>query len=92
MVYEAQELIGKAVQLLAKLKAIDSIEAAEFPASERNKIIATLINPSKIKEILFNQHNIAENESAYNGEIVVPATKRFSIRTEQQIRAHDLNL
>jgi len=88
VVYEAQELIGKAVQLLAKLKAIDSIEAAEFPASERNKIIATLINPSKIKEILFNQHNIAENESAYNGELVVPATKRSSIHEPSNKYAH----
>ena len=76
------------MQLLAKLRAIDSIEAAEFPASERNKIIATLINPSKIKEILLNQHNITENESAYNGKLVVPATKRSSIHEPSNKYAH----
>src|SRR5207245_5016537 len=44
VVYEAHELIGKAIQHLSKLKAIDSIESAEFPTAERDKIIDTLIN------------------------------------------------
>jgi predicted transcriptional regulator len=43
IVYEAQELIGKAVQYDSKLKAIDRIESAEFPASELSKVIDTLI-------------------------------------------------
>jgi hypothetical protein len=34
------------------LKAIDSIESAEFPAAERKRIIDTLIDNSKIKEIV----------------------------------------
>src|SRR2546426_12412005 len=52
VVYEAHELIGKAIQHLSKLKAIDSIESAEFPASELSKVIDTLINNNKLKEII----------------------------------------
>ena len=52
VVYEAQGLIGKAVQYSSKDKAIDSIESPEFPASELTKLIDTLINNSQIKEIL----------------------------------------
>jgi hypothetical protein len=47
VVYEAQELIGKAVQQSSKLKAIDSIESAEFPSSELSKVIDTLITNNK---------------------------------------------
>src|SRR2546430_5396191 len=43
VVYEAQELIGKAILYSLKLKAIDSIESPEFPDEEHNKIIDTLI-------------------------------------------------
>jgi predicted transcriptional regulator len=77
LVYEAQELIGKAIQHLSKLKAIDSIESAEFPASELSKVIDTLINNSQIKEILISRqcNNHIENEIPYNKEQVVPFTK-----------------
>ena len=77
VVYEAQELIGKAVQHLSKLKAIDSIEFAEFPASELSKVIDTLIENSEIKEILISRqsNNKIENEIPYNKEQIVPFTK-----------------
>ena len=77
VVYEAQELIGKAVQHLSKLKAIDSIESAEFPASELSKVIDTLIENSEIKEILISRqsNNKIENEIPYNKEQIVPFTK-----------------
>ncbi len=83
IVYEAQELIGKAVQYASKLKAIDSIESPEFPAAKRSKIIDTLINNSQIEEILISpQHNInyipAEKERAYNNELIVSAPTRRS--------------
>jgi hypothetical protein len=52
VVYEAHLLIGKAVQHLPKLKAIDSIESAEFPNSELINVIDTLITNDNIKEIL----------------------------------------
>src|SRR5437660_11027662 len=52
VVYEAQELIGKALQHLSKFKAIDSIESAEFPVSELSKVIDTLITNNKLKEII----------------------------------------
>ena len=46
------------------------------------KIIDTLISNSEIKEILVSRmpNNIipAENEIAYNRELLVPATKRYS--------------
>jgi hypothetical protein len=80
IVYAAQELIGKGAEYSPKLKAIDSIESAEFPTAERTKIIDTLINNSQIKEILISpQHNInytpAEKE---NNELIVSAPKTRS--------------
>jgi hypothetical protein len=80
VVYKAQELIGMAVQYSSKLQAIDSVESPKFPAAELNKIIETLISNCEIKEILVSRqrnNNIpAENEIAYNRELLVPATKR----------------
>src|SRR6266487_4489762 len=76
VVYEAQDLIGKAVQHLSKLKAIDSIESAEFPASELSKVINALITNKELKEILIGRKcNNIENEVAYNKEQVVPFTE-----------------
>jgi predicted transcriptional regulator len=74
VVYEAHELIGKAIQHLSKLKAIDSIESAEFPASELSKLIDTLINNSQIKEILISRkcNNHIENEIPHYNEQFVP--------------------
>jgi hypothetical protein len=84
VVYKAQELIGMAVQYSTKLQAIDSVESPKFPAAELNKIIETLISNCEIKEILVSRqrnNNIpAENEIAYNRELLVPATKRSSIQ------------
>jgi hypothetical protein len=84
IVYEAQELIGKAVQYSSKFKAIDSVESPEFPAAELSKIIDTLISNSEIKEILVSRqrnNNIPpEYEIAYNRELLVPATKRSSMQ------------
>ncbi len=54
IVYKAQELIGHAVENSSKLKVIDSIDSSEFPPSERNKLIDTLINKNEIKKILIN--------------------------------------
>jgi hypothetical protein len=60
VVYEAQELIGNAFQHSSKLKVIDSIETHDFPAAERKRIIDTLIDSSKIREILISpNYNIA---------------------------------
>lgn len=77
VVYEAQELIGKAIEHLSKLEAIDSIESAEFPASELSKVIDTLINNSQIKEILISRkcNDHIENEIPHHKEQVVPFTK-----------------
>ena len=84
VVYKAQELIGMAVQYSSKLQAIDSVESPKFPAAELSKIIDTLISNSEIKEILVSRqrnNNIpAENEIAYNRELIVPVTKRSSIQ------------
>jgi predicted transcriptional regulator len=84
VVHKAQELIGMAVQYSSKLQAIDSVESPKFPAAELSKIIDTLISNSEIKEILVSRqrnNNIpAENEIAYNRELLVPATKRSSIQ------------
>ena len=84
VVYKAQELIGMAVQYSSKLKAIDSVESPQFPAPELSKIIDTLISNSEIKDILVggqrNNHIPAQNEMAYNMELLVPAKKRSSMQ------------
>jgi hypothetical protein len=73
------------VQCSSKLQAIDAVESSEFPAAELSKIIDTLISRSEIKEILVSRqrnNNIpAENEIAYNRELLVPAIKRSSIQS-----------
>jgi hypothetical protein len=87
VVYEAQELIGKAVQFYSKLQAIDSIETPEFPAAELSKIIDGLITNSKIKEILISaeRRNIyiaGVNEKTHNKDLMISApTKRSGMRT-----------
>lgn len=83
VVYEAQELIGKAVELYSKLQAIDSIETPKFPAAEVLTIIDILIQNSKIKEILINaQHDndyiFAANEKTYNQGIMISAPTQHS--------------
>ena len=82
IVYDAQELIGNALQYSLKLKAIDSIDTPEFPVEERNKLIDTLINNNEIKEILVSRHrnnNIpAEKEIAQNKEIIVSGLTKCS--------------
>jgi hypothetical protein len=82
IVYDAQELIGNAIQYSLKLKAIDSIDTPEFPVEERNKLIDTLINNNEIKEILVSRHrnnNIpAEKEIAQNKEIIVSGLTKCS--------------
>jgi hypothetical protein len=84
VVHKAQELIGMAVQYSSTLQAIDSVESPKFQAAELSKIIDTLISNSEIKEILVsrqrNNNFPAENEIAYNRELLVPATKRSSIQ------------
>jgi predicted transcriptional regulator len=49
IVYEAQDLIRKAVRYSSKLKVINSIKTPEVPTEERSSDIDTLINNSKIK-------------------------------------------
>ncbi len=74
VVYEAHVLIGKAIQLLPKLKAIDSIESGEFPNSEFIKVIDTLITDITLKQILINKqiyNNNIENEKPHNKEHIV---------------------
>lgn len=64
VVHEAHVLIGKAVQQIPQLKAIEPIESTEFPNSELIKVIDTLITNDSIKQILINrqQYNNPENE------------------------------
>jgi len=56
IVYDAQLMIGKAINTYWKLKAIDSLEIEHrLPADERNKIINTLIDNQDIIKILVEQ-------------------------------------
>ncbi|PWU79124.1 MAG: hypothetical protein DLM72_18955 [Candidatus Nitrosopolaris wilkensis] len=56
IVYDAQLMIGRAINTYWKLKAIDSLETEhKLPAEERNKIINTLIDNQDIIKILVKQ-------------------------------------
>ena len=56
IVYDAQMMIGRAINTYWKLKAIDSLETEhKLPADERNKIINTLIDNQDIVKILVKQ-------------------------------------
>ena len=56
IVYDAQMIIGRAINTYWKLKAIDSIETQhKLPVDERNKIINTLIDNQDIVKILVKQ-------------------------------------
>ena len=52
IVYKAHLLIGTAANNYSKLKANDSIESGGIPVGERDKIIYSLIDESRIMEIL----------------------------------------
>jgi hypothetical protein len=80
VVYEAHVLIGKAVQQIPKLKAIDSIESAEFPNSELIKVIDTLITNNNIKQILINHQTFNNLENVYDKEHIVQFIKPRSVQ------------
>ncbi len=56
IVYDAQLMIGKAVQTFWKLKAIASLETEhKLPLDQRNKIVNTLMDDEDIIKILVKQ-------------------------------------
>ena len=55
VVYHAQLIVEKGVNNYWKLKAIDSIQAAEIGQNERMKLIKTIIDDSGIESILVAQ-------------------------------------
>jgi hypothetical protein len=77
VVYEAQMLIEKGIQNYWKLKAIDSIESSpdspQLPAEEYNRLIATLIEGTEIKDILIRNYNFAnpKKEKVYKSQELV---------------------
>jgi hypothetical protein len=79
VVCKGQELIG-----MAWSSRQSTLESPQFPAAELSKIIDTLISNSEIKDILVggqrNNHSPAQNEMAYNMELLVPVTKRSSMQ------------
>jgi hypothetical protein len=87
VVYEAHVLIGKAIQIYWKLKAIDSIEMSstnhDLSAEERKRIIDKLIESNNIKNILldYNSNIItsAEHEKINNNhESIISAPPKAS--------------
>jgi hypothetical protein len=54
VVYDAQRLLGSAVNNYWKLKAINSLGVANVPKEERKKIIDLMIGNPQIKEILLS--------------------------------------
>jgi hypothetical protein len=78
VVYEAQMIIGKAVEAYWKLKAIDSFETSfgspRIPAQEYSRIIDTLMEGNnEIKEILLkNMRNTQKDEDSNKEELIIP--------------------
>ena len=81
IVYDAQLMIGKAVESYWKLKALDSFKLApsvdsQLPAEEHNKIIDTLMGDNnEIKDIL----------RKYNNKNDVSASQKEKVYTKQLI-------
>jgi hypothetical protein len=81
IVYDAQSMIGKAVESYWKLKALDSFKLSpsvdsQLPAEEHNKIIDTLMGDSnEIRDILYRNNN--KND-------ITPAQKKKAL-TQQLI-------
>ena len=67
VIYQAQTLIGNTLKDYWKLKAIDSLDSSTnigLPRDERDKILNTLIDNQKIRQILsLNQGLIEEHAS-----------------------------
>jgi predicted transcriptional regulator len=56
VIYDAQTIIEKAVNNYWRLKAIDSLEVSnDLPEEERVKLIDSLLDNNRIKEILYNK-------------------------------------
>jgi hypothetical protein len=77
VVYEAQVLIGRAVENYWKLNGIDSIKM--LPIEERKRIIDTLIDNNSIKNIIlgYNSRNTASAEKD-NQELIFSAPSKTS--------------
>lgn len=87
IVFKAQELIGQAVQCSAKLKVIDSIDSSEFPTSERNKLIDTIITNNEIKKILIPvEHNTSHH--VIGGEKIYSSGLTPTISTTNNLMIH----
>jgi hypothetical protein len=81
LVYDAQLIIGKAIENYWKLKAIDSFNISsvgpQLPAEEYNRIIDTLIGGNdEIKDILHRYNNKndiapAQKEKVYTRHIII---------------------
>src|SRR2546427_8411586 len=82
IVYDAQLMIGKAVESYWKLKALDSFDISsaspQLPAEEYSRIIDTLMSGNdEIKDILRKQKNKddiseAEKEKVYTQQLIPP--------------------
>ena len=82
IVYDAQLMIGKAVESYWKLKALDSFDISsdspQLPAEEHSRIIDTLMSGNdEVKDILRKHNNKddiseAEKEKAYTQQLIPP--------------------
>jgi hypothetical protein len=82
IVYDAQSIIGKAVESYWKLKALDSFDISsaspQLPAEEYSRIIDTLMSGNdEIKDILRKHNNKddiseAEKEKVYTQQLIPP--------------------
>jgi hypothetical protein len=80
IVYDAQLMIGKAVESYWKLKALESFDISsagpQLPAEEYNRIIDTLMNGNdEIKDIL----------RKYNNKNDISASRKEKVYTQQLI-------
>ena len=82
IVYDAQLMIGKAVENYWKLKALDSFDISsaspQLPAEEHSRIIDTLMSGNdEVKDILRKHNNKddiseAEKEKVYTQQLIPP--------------------
>jgi len=75
VIYQTQELIGKATLQISKLKALDLLDTPDFPSAEYSKIADTLIENEQIKDIVSRRRcsdGVRSERDSISGTIALP--------------------
>jgi predicted transcriptional regulator len=91
VVYDSQMIIGEALSNYWKLKAIETIEmsGSNLPAEEVTKLINTLIDNHRIKDILLKPTDVTCDEAKSKIQISTPIITRTQTQSMQNQKGAD---